>query len=495
MQQGIALLDKLDLTKSLTEDEYEEIVLPLKNKLARLQRDAREAGIPVMVIFEGLNTIGLGSLVNEFILPLDPRGFTYHYVGAPDLSEVERPFMWRFWMMTPARGRIAILDRSYYSRALLDKCRVDGSTLDTCAEAFRWFEGQLLADGAVIVKLFIHMGQEEQLKRMGDPGIKEMLSCGFLEQDLELQENWEQYLPLFERLIEETDTGRAPWTIVEANDRRYAVARVLSAITEALERGLEDRSEEVKEENGHGTFAITSVRTNLDLSKELSKEAYEMRVASLQSELRYIQCELHKRRVPLIVLFEGWDAAGKGGDIRRLTQNLNPRTYHVVPIYTPTKEEKAHHYLMRFMDDIPRKGHITIFDRSWYGRVLVERVEGFASLRDWKRAYREINEFEDMLAQDGAILIKFWLEIDRKEQLKRFKQREGDPDKRWKITEDDWRNRKLWDDYSIAVDEMLLRTSTTYAPWTIVESNDKRYSRVKVMETVADTVKEALRLE
>ena len=491
------MFDKLDLTKSLGKDRYDEMVPPLKLKLGRLQRMARDENVPIMIIFEGLNTIGLGSLVNDFTLPLDPRGFIYYYIGDPDMAEQERPFMWRFWMRTPLKGTMAIFDRSYYSRSLIDRCGTDDNALEGCAEAFRWFERQLFADDTVVIKLFLHMSNEEQERRMDDPVIEQMMSCGFLERDIEFQEKGGHYLPLFERLIEETDSSIAPWTIVEANDRNFALAKIFSTVTDAMETGIQTVLERRKVRPRRvdaSTLITTSIRNKLDLSLELSKDEYELKMKELQAEVKYVQCELHRRKVPMIILFEGWDASGKGGNIKRLTQNMNPRTYHVVPIFAPTPEEGNRHYLTRFMDDLPRKGHITIFDRSWYGRVLVERVEELASELEWRRAYRELNEFEEMLVRDGTIIVKFWLEIDKEEQLKRFNAREDDPDKQWKLTKADWRNREKWNEYSQAVDEILLRTSTTYAPWMIVESNDKRYSRIKVLKTVVDVAKKEMGL-
>ena len=222
-----------------------------------------------------------------------------------------------------------------------------------------------------------------------------------------------------------------------------------------------------------------------DLSKTLSVEEYRESKKLYQQRLETLQYELFRKKRSVIIIFEGWDAAGKGGDIHRLVEELNPRLYRVVPVGSPNDTEKAHQYLWRFCDAIPLAGHITIFDRSWYGRVLVERVEGFCTEEEWRRAYREINEFEKILVDAGAIIFKFWLQIDKETQLERFESRQNDPEKNWKITEDDWRNRNKWDDYKVAVDEMLQKTSTTGAPWIIIESRDKRYSRAKVLKTVA----------
>ena len=224
----------------------------------------------------------------------------------------------------------------------------------------------------------------------------------------------------------------------------------------------------------------------------MTPEEYATRLKKAQAMLPELEHEIYLRRVPVVIAYEGWDAAGKGGNIRRLTQNLDPRGYEVVPVAAPNDVEKAHHYLWRFWAQMPKAGHIAIFDRSWYGRVLVERVEGFCTEAEWRRAYREINGMEQHLVNFGAVLLKFWLHIDPDEQLRRFREREGMAHKQWKITEEDWRNREKMDQYREAVEEMLHRTTTPYAPWTIVESNCKRYARVKVLETVCEVIRKRL---
>jgi polyphosphate kinase 2 (PPK2 family) len=231
---------------------------------------------------------------------------------------------------------------------------------------------------------------------------------------------------------------------------------------------------------------LQTVLDKVDLSLSLPAEEYERRKVSLQLRLSRAHQRAAMAGLPMIVVFEGWDAAGKGGAIRRLTATLDARYYNVIPISKPTPEELGHHYLWRFWRHMPKPGVLTIFDRSWYGRVMVERLEGFCTTEEWQRAYQEINEFEMQLFNGGIPIVKFWLHISKDEQLARFKAREADPHKHWKLTDEDWRNREKWDETRIAVDDMVKKTSTTYAPWTIVEGNCKRHARVKVMETVCD---------
>jgi polyphosphate kinase 2 (PPK2 family) len=230
----------------------------------------------------------------------------------------------------------------------------------------------------------------------------------------------------------------------------------------------------------------------LDLSRRLDDAEYDRRKKRLQASLHQLGFQVYQQRRPCVIAFEGSDAAGKGGSIKRLTGRLDPRGFVVHPIAKPTGDDAAHHYLWRFWRRLPEAGMIAIFDRSWYGRVLVERVEGYAAEAEWRRAYHEINRFERQLTDSGTILIKFWLQVSKEEQLQRFKERERIDYKAWKLTDEDWRNRGRWEDYQQAAEDMLLKTSTPNAPWTVVESNDKPFARVKVMETVEDALQRAL---
>ena len=317
-------------------------------------------------------------------------------------------------------------------------------------------------------------------------------------EDLHCQKHYEKYLHLADEMIERTDCDEAPWTIVEAEDREFATIKVLSTVIGAIQEACnfvkQTKESPVKElmSNPYEDAVRTSVLNKVDLAHFLEKEEYKERLKKVQKRLKELHSELYAKRVPVIIAFEGWDAAGKGGAIKRLTEPLDPRGYRVNPTSAPNDIEKEHHYLWRFWNTIPKAGHIAIYDRTWYGRVMVERIEGFCTAEEWNRAYTELNEMEAHLAHEGSIIIKFWLHIDSDEQEKRFKERMENPEKQWKITDEDWRNREKWSQYEEAVDEMILRTSTTYAPWHIVEANDKYYARVKVLETVANTIETVL---
>jgi len=232
----------------------------------------------------------------------------------------------------------------------------------------------------------------------------------------------------------------------------------------------------------------------IDLDKSLTRQEYERTLLSRQLQLRELAYRLYVAGRTLVVVFEGWDAAGKGGNIKRVTEKLDPRGYEVFPIAAPRGEDRSHHYLWRFWRRLkpPDEKQIIIFDRSWYGRVMVERVEGFCTEDEWKRAYREINEFERQLVDFGMILVKFWIHISADEQLRRFEERQHTLHKSWKLTEEDWRNRAKWALYEEAVNDMLLKTSTFTAPWTIVEGNDKWFARVKTVSTLLDALSREL---
>ena len=491
------MFEHVDPGKKLNQKEYDRVVPELKEGLGELQRRARDAGMPIIVVFEGWDTVGMSELVNKFILPLDPRGFQIHPITAPTQEERLRPFLWRFMVRIPARGRIAVFDRSWYFRSL---ARAVESKEDDARLAWREiaeFEEMLSDDGYLIMKFFLHIGKKEHEKRLEKYGDQDMDRCAISTADVEFFRKYDKMVPLIEEMIESTDREHAPWTIVEAEDNKFASAKILTTSVRMLEYGLMKmggRNQTFMDSNPliKGGQMFNSSRGGVDLGKKLSTSEYRSKLDKLQKRVGELQCTFNLMNIPTIVLFEGWDAAGKGGAIQRLTAELNPRGYEVVPIGVPTSDEKERHYLWRFYQKLPPAGHMRIFDRSWYGRVLVERIEGFCSTEEWKRAYNEINAFEEMLVDNGTVLVKIWLEIDKDMQLKRFQERDIDPMKQWKITEDDWRNRDKWDFYGRAVDEMLFRTSTKAAPWTIVESNDKYYSRVKTLETIVQAMESKL---
>ena len=502
------MLEKIDFSRTITNIEYKKSEKVLKARLGELQRKAWDLKIPVILVFEGWHVSGMAEDINRFIISLDPRGYSFHTMTSPCYEDYLKPFIMRFWSKIPVRGKIAIFDRSWYSRAIIECLGKEKSEeeMGKSLEGINYFERQLADDGYLIIKFFLHISEKEHKERFKDLK-KTDIRFIFDEyeeearQDLNFVRNYNEYLPFVEKLLEKTNMPYAPWTIVEADDRSFATLKIMITVIHAMEASIEQATRTPAEQTLKNLDMEARILPQLNnsilekiyLSGKMGAEEYKESKKLYQQKLAALQYELIKKKRSLIVIFEGWDAAGKGGDIYRLVENLNPRLYRVVPVGSPNDIEKAHHYLWRFCEAIPKAGHITIFDRSWYGRVLVERVEGFCNEEEWKRAYEEINEFEEILTHSGAIVLKFWLHIDKETQLERFNSRQFDPEKKWKITAEDWRNRDRWEDYKIAADEMLQKTDITNARWVIVESNDKRYSRVKVLKTAVEALEKELR--
>ncbi len=488
------MLEKIDLFKTADKETYKAVRDQLGAKLGLLQRECKAAGIPVIIVFEGMGAAGKGIQINRLIQNLDPRGFSVYASSRETEEEAMRPFLWRYWTKTPANGRIAVFDRSWYCR--VQKDRFDGkiteSQLPGAFQDILSFERQLTDGGAVIIKLFLYISKEEQRKRFKKLDGSKETSWRVNEADWERNERYEEYLQINEEMLEKTDTENAPWTIIEATDKNYGAMKILATVSDRLEYELVKRRQQAKEKKPIPALPDekykTGVLSGVDLTKTLTRKDYKKQIDKLQKRLEVLHNEIYQLRIPVVIGFEGWDAGGKGGAIKRLTSHLDPRGYQVNPTAAPNDIEKVHHYLWRFWNNVPKAGHIAIFDRTWYGRVMVERIEGFCEEAEWKRAYQEINEMEAHMANAGAIVLKFWLHIDKDEQERRFQERMADPAKQWKITDEDWRNREKWEQYEEAVNEMLVRTSTTYAPWIVVEGNCKYYARVKVLETVVEAM-------
>lgn len=497
------MLGQIDVNKRMEKKEYERTMEKLEVRFGELQRACKDRGIPVMVVFEGLDASGKGTMINRMIQPLDPRGFKVFTLGREKEDEVMRPYFWRFFTKTPERGRMHIFDQSWY-KGVYEKDISEKEVLD--------FEEMLTEDGMLIIKFFLVISKEEQKKRLDKLEKNSETSWRVTGKDKENNRNYDKCLRKYDRLLVHTDTANAPWTVVEGTDKLYASCKIVSTVVERMERAVKDADRraaakaasapeetvppadgmEQEEGSGQTDSFRNGVLQGVDLGKTISREEYKRKRKDLQKRLLTLQNKMYLKRVPVILAFEGWDAGGKGGAIKRLTQAMDPRGYEVVPVAAPNDIEKAHHYLWRFWEKIPKAGHMTIFDRTWYGRVMVERIEGFASEAEWSRAYNEINNMEEQFVNAGCIVLKFWLHIDKEEQERRFHERENTPEKQWKITEEDWRNRARWDDYERAVDEMIVRTSTADAPWIVVEGNSKYYARIKVLETVVEALEKRL---
>ena len=510
------MLDQIDLTKKMEKDEYKARMENMMPRLSRLQRECKELGIPVMIVFEGFGAAGKGVQISKLISALDPRGFCVYAINGESKDEQLRPFLWRFWTKTPEKGRIAIFDRSWYRRVLVD--RFDGVTtlkeLGYAYEEINSFERQLTDGGYVIIKLFLAIDKKEQKKRFKKLMESKSSAWRVTEADLKRNKEYDEYKKMNDEMLQRTDTDYAPWHIIEATDKEFATVKIYSAVIAAMEQKIQEVKQEkeakakedalkkqgvtekaAEKSTGEDSVLRTSSLNSADLSLSYTKEEYKEKLEKLQNRIQELHGELYQKRIPVILGFEGWDAGGKGGAIKRLTEKMDPRGYQVNPTASPNDIERAHHYLWRFWNNVPKKGHIAIFDRTWYGRVMVERIEGFCTKDEWSRAYKEINDMEANWVHSGAVVLKFWLQIDKDEQARRFKERRENPEKQWKITDEDWRNREKWDQYEQAVDDMLVHTSTTYAPWIIVEGNSKYYARIKVLQSVVDAIEKRLKEE
>ncbi|MBI4556682.1 MAG: phosphate--AMP phosphotransferase [Candidatus Hydrogenedentes bacterium] len=487
------MLETIDPDIKLDEDEYRRIHEKLDLRLTVLQQEIRKAGIPVIIIFEGWEASGKGTAIGRLLQPLDPRGYRVQLVKLPSAEERLRPPMRRFWLTLPANGMIHIYDRSWYHQILEDRVEklVPKKQWQGAYERLQVFERQLADDGAVILKFWLHITKSEQAKRFKALAKDPAFAWKVGKEDKRQHRRYKKYYEAAEDMLTRTSTAHAPWTVAPSHDKHWAQVKIGETVVSALEAALARKPDKLPAPKRVARRA--SPFDKVDLNQKLARKDYDRLLPELQDDLRRLEHLIYVARIPVMLLYEGWDAAGKGGNIRRLTRQLDPRGYEVVSISAPTGEEKTHHYLWRFWRNVPKAGHITIFDRSWYGRLLVERVEGFATPVEWQRAYQEINEFETELASFGTVIGKFWIHISRAEQLRRFRQREELPYKRWKITEEDWRNRKKWNDYYYAASDMIEKTSTGHAPWTIIEGNDKLHARVKTLKVTIAAIERALR--
>lgn len=482
------MLKEIDLNASVTEKDFEQAMKKLDLALGKTQRKLRKAGVPALIVFEGWDAAGKGTAIGRLMQSFDPRGFTVHDIHPLSDAESFFPPMHRFWTRTPIRGDIAIFNHSWYRQVLNEAIekKLSIPQLRAVYERIRNFERQLTSDGAVIIKFFLHISKAEQGKRFKELAQDPAYSWKVGEDEKQRRRQYGLYEDYIEAMFQLTSTRQAPWIAVPATDKRYLSLNVAKAVLEALRRGVRSHLSSVSRPSPALGKHLSGKLDEVDLSLTVSKNVYNEQLPALQEELRRLQHLCYLQRKPVAILFEGWDAAGKGGAIRRLTWNLDPRGYAVLPFGAPEGEEAQKHYLWRFWRALQKSGHFTLFDRSWYGRVLVERIENFARPDEWQRAYREINEFEADLLDFGTVLCKFWMHVSKDEQLRRFEARSKTPGKRWKITEDDWRNRKKWDLYREAISDMLEYNSTPDAPWTIVEGDSKRYARLKVLAVVIE---------
>ena len=475
--------DKTKLNKEIRE---------LRDHLVSQQQSLRAGKLPVLVLIEGWSAAGKGSLIKELISEMDPRFYQVTSPAVEPESQARYPFLYPFAKAIPENGQVVFLDSGWMESAVRKKLR-----LEITAEEYKRrvrmvneFERQLRDGGYLLLKIFLHIDRQEQFERLqaltGDPNTEWRVTPD----DLWQHQEYKQFLKAYDEFMEKTNSD-IPWHILDGKRKKTAVRDALKLLVGQVDQALENGryvGEPFEEK-----FPLLSMPKlkDVDLSPVLTDEEYKKELKKLQTRLSELHNIIYRKRIPVILCYEGWDAAGKGGNIRRVAYPLDPRGVDVRPIASPEPHELNRQYLWRFWTRLPRTGHICIFDRTWYGRVMVERLEGFCSEKDWQRAYNEINEFERQLTDWGAVLLKFWIHIDPDTQLARFTDRQDTPEKQWKITDEDWRNREKWPQYEVAVDEMLQKTSTKNAPWYIIESNDKKYARIKTLKIIINALEKA----
>jgi polyphosphate:AMP phosphotransferase len=491
------MFESAELGQKISKADYEKEVPELREALLDVQHDLRESGkFQVIILIGGVDGAGKSETVKILNEWMDPRFIETNAMGAATEEELAHPPMWRFWRALPPRGKIGIFFGSWYTEPIINVVygTIKGRDLDRAMDGVIRFERMLLDEGALILKFWLHLSKDVQKKRLEKLEQNPETRWRVTEIEWTHFKMYDKFRKISERALMHTSTPDAPWIIVEGTDPRYRYLTIGKEILSALRRRLYGGKQSAVPKQAPALPPVDEKfqLKSLDFSQTMTKKEYAKELEKYQRKLNLLVRSRKFKKISAILVFEGSDAAGKGGGVRRVTGALDPRSYRIIPIAAPTEEEKLHPYLWRFWRSIPRNGNFTIFDRSWYGRLLVERVEGFCSPADWMRAYGEINDFEEQLARSGGVVIKFWLSITKDEQLKRFREREVTGFKRFKITEEDWRNRKRWNKYELAVGEMIDRTSTDTAPWTVVEANNKYYARVKILKEICARIEAAM---
>ena len=464
----------------------------LKEKLISMQQPLREKGLPIIVLVEGWAAAGKGSLINELISEIDPRFYNVVSPVIKSESEERYPFLYPYASEIPENGKIMFYD-SGWMEAVVRKYMRREITKDVYKQRVRSvneFERQLRDGGYLILKLFLHIDQDEQRKRLNALRENYETEWRVTEDDLWQHREYKVFRETYDEFMEQTEKT-VKWHVLDGDKKRQAARDALKLLVEMIDKGLENGRYVGKPFSEKFPLLKMQKLSEVDLSPTLDDEEYRKELKKLQKRLGELHNTIYRKKIPVILCYEGWDAAGKGGNIRRIARPLDPRGFDVMPIASPEPHELNRQYLWRFWTRLPRSGHVCIFDRTWYGRVMVERLEGFCSEDDWKRAFNEMNEFERQLTDWGAVVIKFWIHIDQDTQLARFNDRQNTPEKQWKLTEEDWRNREKWPQYEEAIDEMLQKTSTENAPWYIIESNDKKYARIKTLKIVIKALEKA----
>ena len=486
------MLNDCKSKKPESKEELKAALKELKERLIAQPQQLKEKKLPVLVLIEGWAAAGKGGLIKELISELDPRFYNVTSQVIEPESEARYPFLYPYAKAIPENGKIMFLDSGWMENAVRKYLRheITKKEYKRRIRQVREFERQLRDGGYIVLKLFLHIDKEEQFERLHALAEHQDTEWRVTEEDLWQHREYDRFMNAYDDFMEKTDDC-VPWHVIDGTHRKGAVHDAMKLLVESIDEELEEGRYVGEPFDEKFPLIDMPDLADVDLSLTISDEDYKKQLKKLQSRLSELHNVIYRKKIPVILCYEGWDAAGKGGNIRRVAYPLDPRGFDVQPIASPEPHELSRQYLWRFWTRLPRSGHIAIFDRTWYGRVMVERLEGFCTEKDWKRAYNEINEFERQLTDWGAVVIKFWIHIDQETQLERFTARQNTPDKQWKITDEDWRNREKWPQYEVAVDEMLQKTSTENAPWHIIESNDKKYARIRTLKIVVEALEKA----
>ncbi len=479
------MFEAAELDNRMTREDYDKKLPEVRTLLFNMQQKLKDARIPVLILVDGVPGAGRGEIVNLLNEWMDSRNIRNRTFWLSTDDERQRPEYWRYWRILPGKGEIGIFFGGWYGRpAEKSLCgKLKSANFDRAMNEARSFERLLTDDGILIIKLWLHLDAKSHANAMKKRGESGADPLGFRNKKVH-KASYSDIIKVYSRAIRLTDTANAHWYLINCGDRKARNIAVIETLINSMKSTLERKS--IQKQPDEPVSPVTSSQTkyildSVDLSKTISSENYGNDLKRYQALLGELTIKAFKKEISTVILFEGWDAAGKGGAIRRLTASIDARIRQTIQIAAPTDEEKDHHYLWRFWRHLPGAGFVTLYDRSWYGRVLVERVEGFASAAEWSRAYEEINAFERQLIEKNIVLVKFFLHISPDEQLRRFKEREEHEWKNYKITEEDWRNREKQDEYSAAVNDMFIRTSTDIAPWNIIPAEDKHFARVEAL--------------
>ncbi|HET8732015.1 MAG TPA: polyphosphate:AMP phosphotransferase [Moraxellaceae bacterium] len=488
------MFETAETGQRVSPEDYAEQEPRLRDALLAAQyRLLDHRGFPVVILVAGVDGAGKGETVNLFNEWMDPRHISTHGFGPPSQDERQHPPMRRFWDVLPPRGRMGMLFGSWYTAPIVDRAlgNIPPGTFRQQIDEIVRFERMLATEGTLLLKLWFHLSKRDQRHRLNDLERDPLTRWRVSESDWNNFQRYDRFRRISAEALTATSTDSAPWHLIDGSCPRHRSLAAGGLLLEQLTRRLDATSTRVAPSPTRASRSPDKLAA-LDYDAHLSQPDYEQQLELWQGRLNRLIRDPRFANRSLVVVFEGQDAAGKGGAIRRLTGALDARHYQVIPVSAPSAEERDQPWLWRFWRRLPRRGHVAIFDRSWYGRVLVERVEKFCTPTDWERAYDEINDFEQQLVAHGTVVAKFFLAITKDEQLRRFRERASVSHQNYKLTPEDWRNRRQWRAYEGAINDMVARTGTDASPWTLVAANDVEHARIAVLRTLCERLQDAI---